>query len=55
MNAPQGVMLVPLQPAEGGGLFFSLVVPTYNERDNMPELVKQITEVLDRAAQTITS
>jgi dolichol-phosphate mannosyltransferase len=44
-------MLVPPQaPGEKEALFFSLVVPTYNERENIPELVRQITSVLDRVA-----
>ena len=42
---PQGPLVV--QPLAPGGIYFSLVVPTYNEGANMRPLVEQVTAVLN--------
>ncbi|MBT9312680.1 glycosyltransferase [Leptothoe kymatousa] len=44
VRAPQG----PLQIAPHHSLLFSLVIPTYNERNNIGNLVAQLTTLLNR-------
>jgi len=46
LAAPEGPLVVP--PASGTGtVWFSLVVPTYNERANIEPLVEQVIKALD--------
>lgn len=47
INASLGDLIVP--PATNGADYFSLVIPTYNEKQNLKPLVEQICPVLDVA------
>jgi dolichol-phosphate mannosyltransferase len=46
LSPPSGPIIVP-PLAQPGGLFYSLVIPTYNEVENVEPLVQQIAAVLD--------
>jgi len=46
LSPPSGPIIVP-PLAQAQGLLFSLVVPTYNETDNVEPLVEQVAAVLD--------
>ena len=46
---PKGPFAVPLQPpGNDRALRLSLVVPTFNEKDNLADLIEQLTALLDR-------
>jgi dolichol-phosphate mannosyltransferase len=50
LPAPTGDLIVPAAPtADGSSVWFSLVVPTYNESKNMETLVTQVTSHLEPA------
>ena len=45
---PTGPLIVPSQPPAGGGpVRLSLIIPTYNERKNIAELIGQLSALLD--------
>jgi dolichol-phosphate mannosyltransferase len=47
-GCPTGPLIVPVQPPAGGApLRLSLVIPTYNERKNIAELIGQLSALLD--------
>jgi dolichol-phosphate mannosyltransferase len=47
-GCPTGPLIVPAQPPKGGErLRLSLIIPTYNERKNIAELLGQLTALLD--------
>jgi dolichol-phosphate mannosyltransferase len=50
MNAPQPVPSLLLSAAERGGPDLSIIVPTFNERDNIAELVSRVAACLPGVA-----
>ncbi|MBU6271395.1 MAG: glycosyltransferase [Betaproteobacteria bacterium] len=50
MNAPQPVPSLLLSAAERGGPDLSIIVPTFNERDNVAELVRRVAACLPGVA-----
>lgn len=52
-ECPVGPLVVPGRPADSGAAIrLSLILPTYNERKNVGELVKQLTGLLDPVGQS---
>ena len=52
-ECPVGPLVVPGTPADSGAAIrLSLILPTYNERKNVGELVKQLTGLLDPVGQS---
>lgn len=47
LRAPEGPLMVPANSQRNAGVWFSLIVPTYNESKNMEILVQQVTQLLD--------
>lgn len=48
LPAPSGNLIVPSRsPADADGIWFSLIVPTYNESKNVEPLVTQVAQYLD--------
>lgn len=48
VSCPSGPLVIPAAPPDGAApLRLSLIIPTYNERKNVGELVKQLTALLD--------
>lgn len=51
LSAPSGALRVPKYPAKLTGgkdcILFSLIIPTYNERDNITNVVQVLTKLLD--------
>jgi dolichol-phosphate mannosyltransferase len=48
LKPPEGPLVVPaLAQSQSGGVWFSLTVPTYNEGENLRELIAQVTATLD--------
>lgn len=51
LSAPSGALRVPKYPAKSTGsrdcILFSLIIPTYNERDNITNVVQVLTKLLD--------
>ncbi|HLO88426.1 MAG TPA: glycosyltransferase [Nostocaceae cyanobacterium] len=53
LTVPTGSLQIPAHPLEssfavGRSVYFSLVIPTYKERDNIEGLVKILSQLLDR-------
>jgi dolichol-phosphate mannosyltransferase len=47
LPAPAGALEVPATPSSSGRrVRLSLVLPTYNERDNVAEMIRRLTEIL---------
>lgn len=47
LNMPDGQLIVPSLGSSLDNIWFSLVVPTYNEEQNLALLIAQITDTLD--------
>jgi dolichol-phosphate mannosyltransferase len=51
MTAPSGALRIPKYPPKGAcskdGVLFSLIIPTYNERDNIKNVIQVLTKLLD--------
>ncbi len=47
LKAQEGPLIVPGLDSSLDNIWFSLVVPTYNEKPNLPVLLSQITNILD--------
>jgi glycosyltransferase involved in cell wall biosynthesis len=58
VTAPEGVILDrPTEPeltirSPGDGLRYSVLVPVYNEEDNIAPLVERVTDVMDRTGES---
>ncbi|MBF2065595.1 MAG: glycosyltransferase [Calothrix sp. C42_A2020_038] len=51
LSAPTGALRIPKYPSNSAGskdgILFSLIIPTYNERDNIAKVIQVLTELLD--------